>query len=219
MDRWTAQDEQKYVRLTCANMVDEQGAFRCEGLTKAGLVPGTCVDSFVAMRASATTDPQVSAFRMIIAGLSMAQSCDEVAATFRLAVAEMNTPEANQNRPPGCQRRPDGAFALTQADAANRRGLRDRTFTETTSSLQGPIEVCGVRGELEWLTRVSCQNGSHPFGNDLDKAHAARAGTKPAQASRCPSEPSPIDRYVVRCPEGEYQVYMDMYECGPGEKF
>ena len=28
-----------------------------------------------------------------------------------------------------------------------------------------------------------------------------------------------IDLYRVTCPEGEYQVYIDIYMCGPNESF
>jgi hypothetical protein len=100
-----------------------------------------------------------------------------------------------------------------------RRGLGDRLFSDTVSTLEKPIEVCGLRGELQWLTRATCADGSRPWGRDMRKAHEARSGSS-SGAARCGDPFGPmVDLYEVPCPEKRYEVYIDMYECGPGESF
>jgi hypothetical protein len=115
---------------------------------------------------------------------------------------------------------PFGPFELTGEEMLQRRGLGDRVFSDTASSPAAPIQVCGVRGELRWLTNVTCADGSRPWGRDLGKAHGARKGSASGQR-RCGASVAEIlvDRYEVPCPEKHYEVYIDMYECGPGEPF
>jgi hypothetical protein len=109
-----------------------------------------------------------------------------------------------------------GPFELTGEQALRRRGLGDRLFSDTASSADAPIEVCGPYGELTWLLRMTCADGSKPWGKDERKAHAARSGSQPGKG-RCGSSGPMIDLYEAPCPEKRYAIYMDMYECGPGE--
>lgn len=113
-----------------------------------------------------------------------------------------------------------GPYELSGEEMLQRRGLGDRLFSDTASSAEAPIQVCGVRGELTWLTNLTCADGSRPFGRELAKAHRARKGSSTGRRS-CGTtvEPVPVDHYLVACPEKQYDVYMDMYECGPGEPF
>ena len=78
-----------------------------------------------------------------------------------------------------------------------------------------PIEVCGVKGETAYLTRVTCADGSNPFGGNRQRAHASRTGSI-GSGGLCGSI---VDLYEVPCPEGSVQVFMDMYLCGPSDAF
>jgi hypothetical protein len=224
VDDWTTADEDHYIALSCQNLVGADGEFRCDALAKAGLHATTCTQDFNGLRAGAADETQRHGFRLIVAGLSMAQSCDEVAATFRLALMSMRSrapkptsrTEGSGDSIVVCEQRDDGSFALNAEDVLRKRGLGDRWFSETVSSVAAPIEVCGTYGELSWLLRATCADGSKPWGQDALKAHAARRGSR-AGMPRCGGPGPMIDLYEVPCPEKRYAVYMDMYECGPGE--
>lgn len=113
-----------------------------------------------------------------------------------------------------CARRADqfGPISLDAAHATGRYGHGSTRFDQILSSKERPVEVCGTGGELDWLFATSCADGSHPFA-DRAAAHAARIGSVGA-GGRCGSI---IDAYQVPCPEKTYEVFMDMYMCGPGE--
>ena len=89
-----------------------------------------------------------------------------------------------------------------------RRGAALKRFADAKTTVDAPIEVCGIEGEVEWMTRVVCNDGSNPYGtqavaNDSRDSWLARGG-------RCNSV---LDRYSVRCPEATYQVHVDRYVC------
>jgi hypothetical protein len=77
--------------------------------------------------------------------------------------------------------------------------------------------VCGLEGELHDLTRLTCADGSRPWGKDMKKAHQARSGATTGKGL-CPGEVMgmPVDMYSVPCPEKTYEVFVNMYMCGPG---
>ena len=223
VDDWTRADEAKYIRLSCANVVDSDGNFRCESLSKAGLLAEHCVESFNSFRASASSEAHVLAFRMVVNGLSVAQSCDDVDTSFQAGALALQLMDVGKQagidvkvHVETCKRRPDGSYDLSGEEALERRGLGDRLFSDTPSAKEAPIEVCGIAAEHEWLMRVTCADGSRPFGRDPDKVRAARSGSIAGHA-RCDGLALMLDRYEVPCPEKRYDVYMDMYQCGPGE--
>jgi len=111
--------------------------------------------------------------------------------------------------------RDDGSYDLDAAKAHARRGEIDHRFADTTSTWQAPIQVCGLYGELTWLTRMTCADGSRPWGDDIDKAHGAR---KDSAMDIAPSCKKPIELYIAPCPEHPYDIYLDIYQCGPGEE-
>ena len=113
-----------------------------------------------------------------------------------------------------CAQRSDqfGPITLTAQQATGRYGHGSTRFDQVMSSKERPVEVCGPPGELDWLFATSCADGSHPFA-DRSSAHAARRGSV-GGGGRCGSI---IDDYVVPCPEKTYEIFMDMYMCGPGE--
>jgi len=102
-----------------------------------------------------------------------------------------------------------GPVGYPRAEWEKRRGAKAAKFGDVASSQKEPIEVCGVRGELEWLSHVTCADGKNPWNGDGGKAHGARSGSV-GTGGRCGAI---IDRYVVACPEKTYEVYMDMYVC------
>lgn len=223
IDAWTDADEALYISRTCTNIVGADGALRCDSLTRAGLSATDCTGSMNKLRSSTSGDSQRQAFRLVVAGLSMAESCEEVDATFRAASASLWLAKQSPRLPaiPGCNRTEMfGPFQLTNDEMRRRHGQGARSFSETASSLSQPIAVCGVRGSLAWLTTMTCADGSRPWGNDLGKAHAARKGSNISDQPCGPVVVSvPVDIYEVPCPEKRYEVYVDMYECGPGEQF
>jgi hypothetical protein len=113
-----------------------------------------------------------------------------------------------------CTQRADqfGPITLDARQATGRYGHGSTRFDQILSSKERPVEVCGTAGELDWLFSTSCADGSHPFA-DRAAAHGARRGSV-GGGGRCGSV---IDAYDVPCPEKRYEVYLDMYMCGPGE--
>jgi hypothetical protein len=106
---------------------------------------------------------------------------------------------------PGNKNLPAG---VSSADFEASYGRNDRRFSDSPSSRARPIEVCGMPAELEYLTRVTCDDGSRPFGSRM-AADQSRVGNVGA-GGRCNRI---IDRYAVRCPEKAYDVYIDAYRC------
>ncbi len=98
--------------------------------------------------------------------------------------------------------------ALPKDAWAQRTGADTAKFSALATSQAAPVEVCGVEGQLTWLTKVRCDDGSNPFPS-LSAAHGSRLGST-GEGGRCGSI---IDLYVVPCPEKKYQVYMDLYVC------
>jgi hypothetical protein len=87
-------------------------------------------------------------------------------------------------------------------------GHTDKKFSDTVSTPDLPIEVCGMPDQLAYLTRVTCNDGSRPFNNRGDADHA-RVGNV-GRAGRCQRV---IDEYAVPCPEATYKVFIDPYRC------
>ena len=89
IDKWDRTDEDKSIALACQNIVGPDGEFRCPTLAKAGLRAAHCVESFNSMRETLRGDQQVEAFRLLVSGLWLADSCTEVDADFRIAAMLM----------------------------------------------------------------------------------------------------------------------------------
>ena len=119
-------------------------------------------------------------------------------------------------RPGGiaCQRA-DEIFgpSLVPHDAyASRTGVMATRFSQLSTSMQRPLEECGLRTVLQRLVSLRCDDGSNPFDRDMRAAHASRRGSMGA-GGRCEQI---IDVYEVRCPEKTYEVHADMYFCTEG---
>jgi hypothetical protein len=106
-----------------------------------------------------------------------------------------------------------GSIPWATEDADQRWGWGETEAAKVRSSMARPIEVCGVRGQLAWLLALTCGDGSHPFASG-DAAHGARVGSMGA-GGRCGTI---IDAYSVPCPEGAYEIYVDLYHCAEGEE-
>ncbi len=114
-----------------------------------------------------------------------------------------------------CKVAPDAPELLTPAgvstaDIETSYGRKDKTFADSPSSLERPIEVCGMPDEAAYLTRLTCTDGSKPFANRGEAADS-RTGNA-GVGGRCGRM---IDRYAVTCPEKRYEVFIDAYRC-PG---
>jgi hypothetical protein len=107
-----------------------------------------------------------------------------------------------------CANRPDmfGPFALDEAQAQQRYGANARTFADAPTTKARAIEVCGVPASQQWLRGTACADGSPGKQN-------GRSGSV-GRGGRCGAI---IDHYTVTCPEGDHDVYIDIYMCGPGE--
>jgi hypothetical protein len=115
-----------------------------------------------------------------------------------------------------CANRSDefGPFTLDAAQAKQRYGVGAHSYAATPTTKEHAIEVCGVTASLAWLMAATCDNGQPAFRN-MGDAHDSRSGSV-GGGGRCGAI---IDLYVAKCPEREYQVFIDMYMCGPGDKF
>lgn len=107
-----------------------------------------------------------------------------------------------------------GPVAWPAASADERWAIHQTRVAKVRTSQARPVEVCGVRGQVDWLMRLTCPDGSHPF-SDPETAHNSRAGNV-GPGGRCGTI---IDLYVVPCPDRDYEVFMDLYHCAPGESF
>jgi hypothetical protein len=109
-----------------------------------------------------------------------------------------------------CGQRPEqfGPITLNADQVPLRRGATVAKYGDIATSKEEPIEVCSPSGQAKWLQTVSCNDGSPGKGINR-KGNVGKGGL-------CGSI---IDLYVTTCPEKTYEVYMDMYMCGPGENF
>jgi hypothetical protein len=97
---------------------------------------------------------------------------------------------------------------VSDAEVRASYGSADKTFADSPSSRDRPIEVCGMPSSAGYLTRVTCADGSKAFP-DRDAATRARRGNV-GPGGRCGRV---IDRYEVPCPERTYDVFLDAYRC------
>jgi hypothetical protein len=107
-----------------------------------------------------------------------------------------------------CASRTDmfGPFALDEAQAQRRYGANARTFADAPTTKARAIEVCGIPASRQWLRGTACADGSPAKQN-------GRSGSV-GPGGRCGAI---IDLYSVTCPEGNHDVHIDIYMCGPGE--
>jgi len=100
------------------------------------------------------------------------------------------------------------AVGMPKAAWDRRKGATVTRYADANSSKQEPLEICGLPDENAWLFQATCNDGSHPIQTRAQAEHM-RAGNI-GLAGRCQSI---VDRYLVRCPETTYEIFMDAYVC------
>ena len=100
------------------------------------------------------------------------------------------------------------AVGRPRAEWMKLTGRNAKTYADVHSTKDQPVEVCGIATENEWLSSLTCTDGSHPIEN-RGAAEQFRVGDLGA-GGRCSSI---IDLYRVKCPEATYDVYLDGYVC------
>jgi hypothetical protein len=129
-------------------------------------------------------------------------------------------PPEQENQPPlepiECSR-PEGygPVIVSATQYAHRYAATVSRFSAIASTKEQPAEVCGIAAGIELLVSLTCDDGRNPFGGDWTAAHSSRAGNV-GPGGRCDSI---IDRYVVPCPEGSFDVYIDSYICADAAAF
>jgi hypothetical protein len=194
------------VAAACKNLVALHAKTPCEPLTRSNFVPENCEKDLD----SAKVPPQFRAnFDSMLGCVAEAGSC-RAFETCMKSFAEAAASQAASGRTCGEAR--FGQINLDADQAAKRYGQGVTKLSAAPTSMDQPIEVCGIGGEQRWLFASRCDDGSAPF-TDPEKVGGARAGSM-GSGGRCAST---IDKYEVKCPEKTYEVFMDMYMCGPGE--
>ena len=156
--------------------------------------PGSCVPSL----STWVQDP-----RLAQSINCWALACDAAAQCMISAHADASPPASRQ-----CGDEGTGPVLADAATWAARPGANAKKFSEVKSTEARPVEVCGIEGEVAWITTVTCDDGSNPYGSQA-VANESRDGWM-ARGGRCNSI---LDRYSVKCPEATYQIYIDRYVC------
>jgi len=87
------------------------------------------------------------------------------------------------------------------------------------------IEVCLPQGERAFLADLRCADGSTPTferSGSVGSRNPIPAGAGFDLSMMDPTVPVPegqpdthtVDLYVVQCPDGDHELYLDMYHCG-----
>ena len=127
-----------------------------------------------------------------------------------LALGACASASSPRGGPIDCTTREDASSPVLLApdQLVARYGHGVARFSQLETSLEQPVEVCGDEGQARYLQELTCDDGRAPFSN-APAAKLARYGAA-GMGGRCGSV---IDHFRVRCTEGEYDVYMDMYMC------
>ncbi|MBN2342444.1 MAG: hypothetical protein JXX29_20175 [Deltaproteobacteria bacterium] len=128
-----------------------------------------------------------------------------------------NAENVNINQPFGCPVDPASLGMMEPVHwpyerLADQWGGTALRYSDVPTSKAVPAERCGAHDSYEYLTMLTCDNGSRPFSH-LEQAQAARVGSMGSGGS-CGFI---VDLYQVRCPEKSYEVYIDMYHCPEGQ--
>ncbi|MBL4635137.1 MAG: hypothetical protein JKY56_14795 [Kofleriaceae bacterium] len=117
-------------------------------------------------------------------------------------------------RPRKCGEPGIGPVAITAEKAKMRYGSGFHRLATAYISQSRPVEVCGTRAQYEWLRESKCANGRSPVASMKDFREASR-GLVDVQG-QCSSK---IDRFMVSCPEKQYNVFLDGSMCGPDDNY
>ena len=160
--------------------------------------PGACVPSLAGWVAPGT--PERDKLQAMISCWSL--ECESAA---NCMVAQQSTTP----RPPRtCGTEGTGRVIVDAKTWDARRGATTKRFADIKTSVAEPVEVCGIEGEVAWMTTVTCNDGSNPYGSAAKANESRDAWVE--KGGRCNSV---LDRYSVRCPEATYQIHVDRYIC------
>jgi len=95
-----------------------------------------------------------------------------------------------------------------------RRFHSETSLDRVVTTKATPVEVCGARGQIAWLLRSRCSDGTAPFV-DPRRAHGSRAGNV-GSGGRCGRV---VDLYKVVCPKKTHSIYISLYHCTAGQRF
>jgi hypothetical protein len=150
-----------------------------------------------------TGDPNAQLFLHRFAPcLAHAPDCDAVAGCMSDAAVDKGDLRACADHDPS------RTVGEPRATWEQRKGAHVTRFGDAHATRDEPIEVCGIPAENDWLVQTACADGSHPFA-DRGQAEGARVGNI-GPAGRCGSI---VDHYRVKCPEAEYDLFLDGYVC------
>lgn len=197
------------IEKACARMTAVHRETPCRILEVSGFEPDQCVASF---EVEQKTPELQRALDAVVACLGEMTRCDDLRPCYRPYGDAL---EAASGPTRECGKVGIGYIALDAAAAARRHGQGASKLSQIASSKAQPIELCGIDAQHAWLLAARCDDGSAPFTSRAQVA-AARVKGSVGYGGRCAST---IDKYDVRCPEKTYEVFMDMYMCGPGESF
>jgi len=75
-------------------------------------------------------------------------------------------------------------------------------------SKESPLPTCGTTGSYIAVADAACADGSRPLDGDIQRAIHSRQGNVGPNLDQ-----HIIDRYMLTCPEGRMELYVDMYGC------
>lgn len=131
------------------------------------------------------------------------RSCDEAAECMVNARLEAGPPPART-----CGEEGTAPILVDDVAWKNRRGVSTAKFSQFKTTQQLPLQVCGIPGELDWLTRVACDDGTRPY-----KTQEEALDRRDAWIGRGGDCNSVLDRFTVPCKEAIYTIYIDRYFC------
>ena len=103
---------------------------------------------------------------------------------------------------------PMAPIMMTPEQWDARRGAGVTKLSELNTTKDDPAQACMAAHSYLWLSKLTCDDGSRPLA-DSRAAQQARAGNV-GPGGKCGNI---VDRYRVRCPEGDVDVFIDMYWC------
>lgn len=107
-----------------------------------------------------------------------------------------------------CGEEGTAAILVDEATWQARRGVQAKRFADVQTSVEEPVEVCGIEGEIEWMMAVKCNDGSNPYGTMAEVNEGRDSWLD--RGGQCNSV---LDRYTVSCPEATYTIHVDRYLC------
>lgn len=101
-----------------------------------------------------------------------------------------------------------GSAATTAPAAAPASAAARRPAVRPGADKEHPVPRCGPQDSYAFVASTTCADGSTPLRGD------ARAGAEARQGNVGENSTGHIiDLYVVDCPEGPVEIFVDMYGC------